>query len=493
MLFTANGAMVMNYPPCMLLQSRLAWRLVVTFLGFVVVGSLGVVAWLDNEESHESQAEFAAVARSNANFIRSQHLPPSERTAVALGEVLGIEVYFLRSPAIADAIPDPGKRLATPEGAALADSAHRPSGEVRSRAGGEAVRMPLDGEWSVILFRMRPVTGEFWTARTFTALGAFWLLSLALGLVLAGGIVRPLRSLARRLPQIADEGVEPPPEAARPDEIGQLARAYLDTRAALAGERRARQQAERLATLGRMATGLAHEINNPVAAIKLHAQLIEEGTTAISPVPGDDTPNSLAIILAENAKIEALVNQWMFLARPQPPLTSPCDPADLVASALRTHAPAAAHAGVKLVNEMPPGHFIQADARRLGQAIGNVIVNAIQAMSAEGGTLRVTGSVIGNDEARMTNDEGPGGTMHIVIRFSDSGPGFSASALARHTELFFSEKEGGMGIGLSVTAEILRAHGGELSVENSPGGGAAVTFILPFAVDAKSEIRNPKS
>ena len=95
----------------------------------------------------------------------------------------------------------------------------------------------------------------------------------------------------------------------------------------------------------------------------------------------------------------------------------------------------------------------------------------------------------------MTKGEGPeeAGTRPFVIRFRDSGPGFSAAALARHSELFYSEKEGGMGIGLSVTAEILRAHGGDLRVGNSPGGGAVVTFILPPAVGAKSEIRNPKS
>ncbi len=487
----------MNCPRRMSFRHSLAFRLAAAFLGFVVVGSLGVVAWLDYEETHESQSAFAAVARSNAHFIRSQHLPPSERTAEALGEVLGMEMYFLRGQAISDAIPDPKSRLLTREGAALSDAARLSPGEVRARVGGEAVRVPLDGEWSVLLFRMKPAAGEFWRLRTFAGLGAFWLLSLALAWALASGIVRPLRSLAQRLPSIADENAEPPPEAARSDEIGQLARAYLDTRSALADERRARLQAERLATLGRMATGLAHEINNPVAAIKLHAQLLEAGTTSIHNAAshGDSGTDSLAIILAENSKIEALVNQWMFLARPQPPQTSPCDPADLIAAALRIQAPAAEHARVQIVNKTHTGHRIAADARRLGQAIGNVIINAIQAMSAQGGTLRITG----NEECRMTNAEwrmpegsNPAHDDAFVIRqssfaihFHDTGPGFSAAALARHAELFFSEKEGGMGIGLNVTAEILRAHGGELRVANSPAG-AVVTFVLPLAGDPKS-------
>ena len=512
----------------MLLRHSLAFRLAAAFFGFVIVGSLGVVAWLDYEEVHESQSAFAAVARSNTHFIRAQHLPPSERTAAALGEVLGMEMYFLRSPEITGAIPDPNPRLATREGAALRGAATLTPGEVRARDGGEAVRVPLDAGWSVLLFRAKPAAGEFWKPRTFAVLGAFWLLSLALAWALASGIVRPLRSLAQRLPRIADDDAGPLPEAARPDEIGRLARAYLDTRSALADERRARLQAERLATLGRMATGLAHEINNPVAAIKLHAQLLEAGTTSIltAASPDDGGTDSLAIILSENAKIEALVNQWMFLARPQPPQTSPCDPSELIADALRVHAPAAAHARVQLVNETQSGHLIPADARRLGQAIGNVIVNAIQAMSGEGGTLTIrsrrSDDSGASDEHPTSNIQHPTSnadaqaqragvlplncphdttdfsqsleshpaTLHLL--FTDTGPGFSAAALARHAELFFSEKEGGMGIGLSVTAEILRAHGGDLRVENS-AHGAVVTFVLPLATDDKSEIRNQKS
>ncbi len=108
-------------------------------MGFVVAGSIGLVAWLDYQETHESQAAFAATARSNANFIRSQRLPPSARTAEALGEVLGMETYFLHGAEIAAAIPDPKARLLTHEGVALDDAARLALGEVRARAGGESI------------------------------------------------------------------------------------------------------------------------------------------------------------------------------------------------------------------------------------------------------------------------------------------------------------------------------------------------------------------
>jgi signal transduction histidine kinase len=461
------------------MPSSISSRLALPILTFVAVGSTGLVAWLHYEEVRESRTAFVATARANAQFVRSQRLPATERTAQALGEVLGMEVYFQQDGH--DPVPDFQSRIGATGGKALARAMSGRAETVYGFSGGECVRIPVHDQLSMLLFRVEPEAGGFWSFRTFVVLCAFWALSFALAWVLASGIVRPLRSLAQRLPRIADENAQLLPEASRADEIGQLARAYEQTHAQLAAERRARELAERLATLGRMATGLAHEINNPVAAIKLHAQLLETGTTSVHPVSGDAT-DSLSIILAENAKIETLVNQWMFLARPEPPALAPCDPAELVTAALRVQAPAAEHARVRIVNEMRPGIRIDADARRLSQAIGNVIINAIQAMSATGGTLTI----------RSRACQSAGTSPRLEFSFTDTGPGFSAAALARHAELFFSEKEGGMGIGLNVTAEILRAHGGELHVANS-ADGAVVTFVLPLATDDKSEIRNPNS
>jgi signal transduction histidine kinase len=217
-----------------------------------------------------------------------------------------------------------------------------------------------------------------------------------------------------------------------------------------------------------MATGMAHEINNPVAAIRLHTQLLENEISGAA-------LERLDIILSEAAKIEGLVSQWMFLARPQPPQTAPCDLADLVANAVRTLDPAAVYASVQVVNEVPAGSTVTADRRRIAQAIINIVTNAIHAMAATGGTLRITTKQCG------------GGTIHLL--FADTGPGFSTAALARGTELFFSEKEGGMGIGLSVTSEILRAHHGRLDISNHPQGGALVTLELPAGVTcAKSTL-----
>jgi signal transduction histidine kinase len=324
----------------------------------------------------------------------------------------------------------------------------------------------------IFVRRVEPVVGFLFKPETLVVLAVFWIFSVGLAWALARGLVRPLRLLAQRLPHIEDDAEASLPGAERNDEIGQVARAYLDTRAQLGAERARRERAERLALLGRMATGLAHEIHNPLSAIRMHAQLIDSAPAAEQPAV---LRESLPVLLGETAKIEGLVNQWMFLARPAPPQTAPADLAEIVAGVVRTLGPQAAHARVQIASDLPAGLRASVDSRRIAQAVGNIVINAIQAMPS-GGTLTITGW--------------RGDSVRLIFR--DTGSGFSPAALAQHTELFFSEKEGGMGIGLSVTAEILKAHHGALVVANAPEGGAVVTVQLPLLVE-KSEIRISKS
>lgn len=206
-------------------------------------------------------------------------------------------------------------------------------------------------------------------------------------------------------------------------------------------------QAQRLALLGRMAANLAHEIQNPVAAIRLHGQLLAASD-----------PEIATLIVDEATAIEGLVNQWMFLARPEPPKKAPVALPDLLRQTLRLLNPAADHAGVRFQLDLDHGGTVEADARRLAQVFRNIILNAIQAMPS-GGVLTIS-------------------CRDRKVEFSDTGPGFSQAALHRSGRKMYSEKEGGMGIGLTVAHGILRAHGGHLTLGNRPAGGAIVRIEL---------------
>ena len=363
-------------------DSRTLWvRVAVPFLLFVIAGSLVLILFIQSSYQRRSHKQFVALAAANADFIRSIHIPLTDRLADYLSHVLGVSVCFRSAPPI--------------------DDRH------------ESVAVPIEPGLDLILVREKPsVTALLLRPASLGVLGAFWGLSLALAWAITRAVVLP----------------------------------YLETRRRLV-------EAERLALLGKMATALAHEIQNPIAAIRLHAQLLEK-----------TEPDPAALIIGEAATIESLVNQWMFLARPEPPLKSPAALDRLLTDAVRALTPLAEHARVRITLDAAASQRVEADARRLGQAIRNVILNAIQAMPA-GGTLTISVS------RRPPSD--------VRVVFADTGPGFTPTALARHAELFYSEKEGGMGIGLSVASEILKAHGGSLGVANVPAGGAVVTFQLP--------------
>ena len=358
-------------------------QIALPFLVFVVAGSVALTAWLETNFQRESREKFAALAKTNADFIRGSRLARSERTAGDLSRILNLEVYFQKQSGelVPPGVQNPGQNY-------------------------EEAAAPLDEGDSLILIRAKPVSTAHFQPLTLLVLAVFWALTLALAWALTRGVVRPLR------------------------------------------------------LLGKMATGLAHEIHNPLSGIRMHLQLLDSATPSELPAVAAE---SIPIALGETAKIENLVNQWMFLVRPEPPRTSPADVGELIGGITRLIQPLADHARVDISREIPGGLRVAADSRRLGQALGNVMLNAIQAMPG-GGSLRVA--------ARN-------GSGMITVTFHDSGGGFSEKALAHYADLFYSEREGGMGIGLNVASEIVKAHRGALRVGNGPGGGAVVTIELP--------------
>jgi len=425
-------------------------RIAIPFFLFVAAGSFLLSAWLYASNRRDSREQFSKLARTNADFIRTSNLPSTERMAEELSRILELRVCF-RLPD-GRIIPGLNGELA---GLEKEVAGLNPSSVVEHLDDShEGVESPIDGTRSLVMIRQVRASAFLFRPLTLVILVAFWLLSLVLAWALARGLVNPLRILAKRLPGIESDNVPALPGADRNDEIGLLARTFAETHARLVSERRLREKSERLALLGKMATGLAHEIHNPLSSIRMHLQLIESDAGA---------PETIPLLLGETAKIENLVNQWMFLARPEPPQTSPADLGGLVESVVKSIEPMALHAKVQIIVRITSDLFVQVDSRRLRQAVGNIIINAIQAMST-GGTLEIHGE-----------NRGP----ESVLVFNDSGCGFSEKALSHYADLFYSEKEGGMGIGLSVCAEIIKALGGSLQVANRHEGGACVTLSIP--------------
>jgi signal transduction histidine kinase len=418
-------------------RSLAAW--LATGMGiFVLAGSLAVLAFFQHLSRVEEAVALESLGRTNALFLDQSRLPQSDRMAEQLGRVMGAAVTF-RNPQEAN-----GEQ---------ADGKARRSGHLIE------VGFPLENNREVWFTRDSRQAGAkpaWMRLDTILALSSFWVLALILALWLGRRVSRPLAKLAAALPGIGtDQALQGLPDSG-PQEILQLAAALRETHASLVDEREKRRHAERLALLGKMATSLAHEVRNPIAAIRLHAQLLER-------VVPPDEQESAGLIVTEAGRIESLVSQWLFFAKPAPVTMVPVDLQSLVAEACQILRPQAEHARVNIHQEIDPNwpsHPVLGDRARLQQVLSNLLLNAIQSMPSGGSVLlRVR----------------PG-----VLEVEDQGAGFRDPAIAHFGEAFYSEREGGMGLGLAVSKEILESHGASLSAENLPQGGARVRIVWPI-------------
>jgi signal transduction histidine kinase len=396
---------------------------------FVLVGSLAMMFFFQHLARSEEVEALESIGRTNAIFLDQNKLPQTDHMATQIGRVMGAQVSF------AEASSQAADGVARRDGKMIRVGFGLRSGrEVWfSRRVGQSGALPV---WKRLDARL--------------ALGGFWALSLVFSLWLGRKVTRPLAKLEAALPGIGgDEAPRGLPETG-PREIVRLSAALRDTHASLVEERDRRRHAERLALLGRMATSLAHEVRNPVSAIRLHAQLLER-------VCAPTERESANLIVGEAGRIESLVNQWLRYAKPEPVKMLPVDLPELIREARQSLGPQAQHAGVGIREEIDPAwadHPVNGDRERLRQVLCNLLLNAIQSMPTGGAvTVRIL----------------PG-----ALEVEDQGGGFSEKALTCFGEPFHSEREGGMGLGLAVSKEIIESHGGKISASNQPGGGACV-------------------
>jgi len=224
------------------------------------------------------------------------------------------------------------------------------------------------------------------------------------------------------------------------------------------------EQAERLAALGRLAAGLAHEIRNPLGSIAGSIELLRTGGT----LNGEDQ-KLCEIVERETARLNDLVGDMLDLSRPRAPATTTVDLA-VTARDLATLAAKSGRGGDVLVRyEGPPAAPVLADAAQMRQVVWNLMRNAIQA-SAPGDEVLVRVTEV------LGQGGGPGGTRELSV--SDHGPGIPEEARKRLFDAFFTTRAHGMGIGLAVVKRILDDHGFTIDVQ-SDGGGTTFRVSIP--------------
>ncbi|HVZ74252.1 MAG TPA: ATP-binding protein [Polyangia bacterium] len=304
------------------------------------------------------------------------------------------------------------------------------------------------------------------------------------GLAIAGAAffftmrtLRPLGVLRARARAVAGGDYARRTGVASHDEIGDLAREF-DVMAGAIEEREQKViRAERLATVGRMAAQITHEVRNPLSSIGLYAELLGDEIAELrTSAPGDadktEPKRLVQSIIAEVDRLTEITETYLRFARLPRPKLEREDLGAIVTGVLEFARAELSQAGIALDLRVAPAlPEVAADEAQLRQAILNLVRNAREAM-AGGSSARLAVVVEGRGDS-------------VVVTMTDSGPGIPAENLAKIFDPFFSTKERGTGLGLALVQEIVVEHAGRIEVGAGEGGGTRFTLTFPaLAPDA---------
>jgi signal transduction histidine kinase len=242
------------------------------------------------------------------------------------------------------------------------------------------------------------------------------------------------------------------------------ARTISEQLQALAASQHALMHSEKLAAIGRLAAGVAHEVRNPLGVIRASASMLEEGSAL-----DDDARQACRFIREEIDRLNGLITSLLAFARPTEPRLASVAPDAVIDRALRLATPEAERRRIALVRDTPPAlPDVRADPDLLAQVLLGLLVNATEAVG-EQGRIVVRASA---DAAAVTVD------------VADDGPGVAPANAEQVFEPFFTTKASGTGLGLAMALRIAQAHGGTLELApgagaGAGGGGACFRLRLP--------------
>jgi len=249
----------------------------------------------------------------------------------------------------------------------------------------------------------------------------------------------------------------------------------LTERRALEADLRRR---ERLSAMGELASGVAHEVRNPLNAIAVIAQRLQR---EFAPAADEEEYGQLTgTVRQEGERVNRIVRQFLELARPPALALADTDLAVLLAETVNVVESQARQRGVRVEGAFSGVGRARVDAEQLKQSILNLVVNAVDAVAGEGaqageGDPRVSAGVV-----RLV---GRRDDREVLIAVEDGGPGIAAAQRERIFDLYYTTKPAGTGLGLGLVQRIVAEHGGRIDVDSEVGSGSTFTIHLPFQSD----------
>ena len=294
------------------------------------------------------------------------------------------------------------------------------------------------------------------------------LLGLGTLLYVTAGAVGRLGRLAAVVEGAGSGRFLPVPEG-EADEVGSLIRKFNVMEERLAERERELLRAKKLAAIGTLASGVAHELNNPLSNISTTVQRLQRKA-------GDDLSpalrRGLGDIYGQTLRVKSIVGDLLEFARGREPRYATVELVRLAQAAWQhleaTRDLSAAHLAIETT---PPEIVLEADPEQLERVFINLYANAVDALP-DGGAVTV----------RATEDAG-----QVAIRVTDTGRGMSAGALEKLFEPFYTTKDQGTGLGLAIVFNIVEKHGGQIRVASEPGAGTTFAIDLPVRAAAGGE------
>ena len=329
----------------------------------------------------------------------------------------------------------------------------------------------LGSAWSAKRLTELPGSNRFRAYLTVAGLGTAALASVLLTLLVIRNLQGGVRKIESGL-QVLEQNLESRIDTtAEPEEIQRIVRAINRLGKTLQEKIEREKQienelrhAERLASLGRLVAGVAHEVRNPLATIRLRVQMCRRAT---------DEPRvkeSCGVALEEIERLNGIVNRLLNFARPVRLRREPTDVRNLVQERMESFRDQALRSHVKLETRFAAqDRYFVVDEVLMAEVFDNIIQNAIDAMAESGGTLSV--SLIPVDT--------PGNGDGFRVEFQDTGKGMDTVVADHIFDPFFTTKPSGTGLGLSICHELVTAHGGDIHVESREGQGTNVQITIP--------------
>jgi signal transduction histidine kinase len=238
------------------------------------------------------------------------------------------------------------------------------------------------------------------------------------------------------------------------------------------------RRAERLAALGQLSAGLAHEIRNPLGVIKGSAEILTQKLDDANPLAKE----LAGYIYTEVNRVSALVSRFLDFARPSQLDLGAHDLATVVERCLKTVSEQGACKKVSIKRDYASGLSpVMLDRDLCDQVFTNLFMNACEAMGEEGGDLRV----------RLRASDETTEARSVVVEIEDSGPGVPPEMKEQIFNPFVTTKKSGVGLGLAIVSKIVDAHGGALKLVSEPGHGACFRITFPSAAaDTETGAKN---